>query len=463
MTDQPTGSPARVAPGNGPGRFLRSLTGVDESILATVPSERSKYTALGGVVLGTAITAMFSMSVALYFVFGRFQPPIFAFVPAWGFFILFLDRWLMSSASAPRALQRFLRLLPRFCLAVMFGFVIAEPLLLGLFHTAIEQRIVNDRDHDVESRRAALVRCNPVPGSAEAATGVATSPECKDLRLGVTTAAEARQRELDDAKTNAENLKKTIDADDAAYADLERKAREECNGTAGPEYSGRFGEGPNCRRLRAEADKYHSDHNIDANHDEYARQNERINQLTAEVADLRANAARDIGKAIDDAVTDYRNDQRKEIGLLERLRTLAKLSDEDAEVRLAGIGLRTFFVSVDCLPVLLKFLSGHNSYDMILADRLKRQERAEKVVSESHRRDIVRREALARYQLDLEHNAARSKAEFDARVRHVDVEVLREDLIETRAAGLLGDTPTVAIHGLPPRSTLHDDEAGRAS
>ncbi len=442
-TDQPpTATAAR-------GRFLRSLTGADESILAGVPTERPKYTALGGVVLGTAITAMFSMSVALYFVFGRFQPAVFAFVPAWGFFILFLDRWLMSSASEPRSGRRLVRLLPRFALAVMFGVVIAEPLLLGMFNTAIEQRIRDDRLAEVNQRESDLRMCNPVPGTKEAESGITREKRCEGLLLNVTTDAESKQRELDEARGNADKLKAKIDADAAAYADLERKAREECNGTKGTEYSGIPGQGPNCRRLREQADRYRKDHRIDEDNAEYARLSATVNRLTTEAADRRAAAAGRIDSEINEAVRTFRENQREDMGLLERLRTLGDLSDEHAHVRLSGWALRIFFIAVDCLPVLLKFLGGHGVYDRVVADQLKRQERSERVVNESRRRDVVRQQALARFVGDVEHSAARRKAEFDARVRHVDVEVLRESLVDERAARLLGDSPTVTITGLP--------------
>jgi hypothetical protein len=382
-------------------------------------------------------------------VFGRFEPAVFAFVPAWGFFILFLDRWLMSSAAEPRAGRRFVRLLPRFTLAVMFGVVIAEPLLLGLFNTAIVQRINDDRLAAVTKRESDLRICNPVPGTKEAESGVTREGRCKDLLLNVTTDAEAKQRELDEARTNADALKKKIDADAAAYAELERKAREECNGTKGSEYSGIPGQGPNCRRLREQADRYRKDNRIDENNAEYARLTATISRLTTEVADRRSKAAERIDAEINAAVQTFKENQRQDIGLLERLRALGDLSDDNDQVRLAGWGLRIFFVSVDCLPVLLKFLGGHGTYDRVVADRLKRQERGERVVNESRRRDVVRQQALARFVGDAEHSVARRKAEFDARVRHVDVEVLREALVDERAARLLGDSPTVAITGLP--------------
>ena len=45
-------------------RGLRAVTGVDEEILAEIPTERPRYSAMGGVILGTSLAAMLSMGIA---------------------------------------------------------------------------------------------------------------------------------------------------------------------------------------------------------------------------------------------------------------------------------------------------------------------------------------------------------------------------------------------------------------
>lgn len=453
-----------------PGRAARALTGVDESILDTVPSERTRYTAMGGIVLGTAIIAMFSMTIALICVFGGFNPIVFVFVPAWGMFILFLDRWLMASPGVPRVGQRFVKLLPRFILAVMFGTIIAEPLLLGVFQTAVVQQVRDDRLAEIQQRQSDLEQCNPVPGTPAATGDAARDPKCEKLRLGVTTDSEAKQKELDDDTAQAATLKKVIDSDSAMYASLDEKARLECNGTSGPGLTGRVGQGPNCKRLRQEADQYHADHQIDQNNQKYADLNARITELTKEVGDSRSTAATRIDQGIKDEVAKYQSNQKKEIGLLERLRALGELVKVNSYVHTAEWALRIFFVAVDALPVLLKFLSGYTTYDRVAADRLTRQERAQRVASETMRRDAVMREELMRHVLNVEHSAVLGKVDFDARMRYVDVEVLQEHLTDQRTEFLLSESPTVIMSGIsgatrmstPGGSADHERHSGRA-
>src|SRR5690349_8431064 len=146
----------------GLGRVLRLATGVREDVLARVPSERARYTSMGGVVIGTALMAMLSMTAALYWVFGGFRPFLVFAVPVWGLFILSLDRWLMSSTSMGESAQAFGKLGARVFLSVALGVVLAEPLVLGIYGTAIEERVGQSRQAELTTRESDLRVCNPI-------------------------------------------------------------------------------------------------------------------------------------------------------------------------------------------------------------------------------------------------------------------------------------------------------------
>jgi len=124
------------------GRRLRSLTGVDEQVLDGIPTERPRYTAMGGVILGTAVVATISMGAALSYVLHGWYLVGLVVVPGWGLFILAIDRWLMSTVSPSSFGKRFVRLLPRVLLSIAIGAIVAEPLLLIVFNSADRKSVV---------------------------------------------------------------------------------------------------------------------------------------------------------------------------------------------------------------------------------------------------------------------------------------------------------------------------------
>src|SRR4051812_31853871 len=220
---------------------LRALAGTREQILAPLPSERPRYTAMGTVVLGTALMAMLAMGITLLSVFGKFQPITIPIVLVWGGFILGLDRYLMATVTTPR------KAVFRISLAVAFGVIIAEGLLLGLFHTAIVERVNADRTAVLTSRESALLRCNPIPD-----VSVAVPAGCEGLRLQVpvTNQPDVLQKQLADDTAQRDALKPIVDQDATNYANLEAEARKECDGVSGQGLTGIPGVGYECTRLR---------------------------------------------------------------------------------------------------------------------------------------------------------------------------------------------------------------------
>ena len=79
------------------GGFLLWLSGADLATLEKCPSERGKFTGVGGVVLTTAVMAVVSCAFALYT--GAHAPLPVAIGAAlfWGLAIMNLDRWLVTA------------------------------------------------------------------------------------------------------------------------------------------------------------------------------------------------------------------------------------------------------------------------------------------------------------------------------------------------------------------------------
>ncbi|GGM27984.1 DUF4407 domain-containing protein [Dactylosporangium sucinum] len=414
----------------GLGRVLRLATGVREDVLAHVPSERARYTSMGGVVVGTAVMAMLSMSAAIYSIFGGFQLFMLFAVPVWGMFILSLDRWLMSSTSMSQSGKALRNLLPRLGLSIALGVVLAEPLLLGIYNTAITEKIAHDRKQEVDTRESDLRTCNPVPGTPEAAGGVATSDRCEGLRLSLGgDSPEALQSQLDGLATQRDELKKTVDADAAAYAKLEDLARKECNGTSGDGLTGRYGEGINCKRLRNEADQYRKDHRIDENGAKLAELNRKLAELSDQVGRARNDYAGLLDKAIEEDLAAVRGRQGK-IGLLERFRALDELVATNDYVRVTQWAIRIFFILVDALPVLLKALSGTSSYERLLEAKLADQELLQKYRSAEELDRNAHYGDLVRHQTDITFRTQLELMDQDSRITRANLDEQRGALVD---------------------------------
>ena len=166
-------------------RLLRALTGVDEALLSHVPSERARYTRLGGVLLGTGVIAALSMSVALGEVFGHGWLITLPMAAAWGILVMTLNAWLVATLHGTQwRHQRLALLLPGVALAIVFGTVIAEPFVLRVFEAPIERRVLEDRQQQVVAFETLLRECNPESGEDPPAA-VSSNGRCSSADIDV--------------------------------------------------------------------------------------------------------------------------------------------------------------------------------------------------------------------------------------------------------------------------------------
>lgn len=361
----PSGRPESDDRGHRAGRALRWLAGVNEELLGWVPGERAKYTALGGVVLGTATIAALSMSMALTEVHGGFHVLIVLPVLIWGMFIANLDRWLVSSATDGWWGRRAVLFLPRLALAFAFGVVIAEPLVLRVFQTAIEEHVHQERADEVAALESSFTRCNPEPTADAETTATANDARCAQFRLSLGSEFAAVQADLDAKRKTEATLTTTIQTWSTEQARRDTLASNECAGTPGPGTTGRPGRGPECELREQEAADYRESHPV-------AEQEERLRVLRDDIGELEArlNTSQqhhegDRTAAIAGKVAELRASHGS-IGLLERLAALHTLNSNNDFLAAATWFIRLFFIAIDCLPVLVKFLSGQTRYDELV-------------------------------------------------------------------------------------------------
>jgi hypothetical protein len=122
------------------GVLIRKLAGVDEEILAKVPQDRSRLTAISGTLLITTLVSTISMAAAIN------QVVSFSWLGAlsvalWGVFALSLDRWIFASTATTSFWRRVQMFLPRLVLSLTLGVVMTEPLVLAIFRPAIDAHL----------------------------------------------------------------------------------------------------------------------------------------------------------------------------------------------------------------------------------------------------------------------------------------------------------------------------------
>lgn len=397
-------APARRLPRPQLGRRLRVLAGVDERLLDRVPQERAWYTSLGGVVLGTATIAAISMYFAITQAMGASSWLAVFPVLVWFLFILNVDRWLVSSRLGEGWFRRVPVLAMRVLMAFFFGVIIAEPLVLRIFETAVIQHVADQRTESLAQLAGRLKVCNPVPGSEEPAAPA----DCKAVdTFNFDQSPTATQRELTARRADAAELQKTLDADSAQLRAINDLARRECVGDSGAGLTGQAGVGPNCRRLRTEADAFKRTRQIDANGVKLVNLRTQISELESASRTSHAEFEAERETKIQARVAEERSHQGR-IGLLERLGALHGLADSSGVLAVGIWAVRIFFILVDCMPILVKFVGGSTTYDKLVSAQLAVAERDlnHDIEAEYAEREAVLRKRRAEIDLEiLEHKA----------------------------------------------------------
>ncbi|HEX6359672.1 DUF4407 domain-containing protein [Actinophytocola sp.] len=372
-----------VMPKRGLPRLMRRLVGVDEGILDWVPEERPRYTRLGFIVLNTGLLAGVSMHMAITTVTNAAW---WLLVPAdlmWALIIITVDSWLISSTHGTERAARLGVYVPRLVVSVLLGLVIAEPLVLGVFHQSIDNEISEYRKSEVDGYESALKRCNPPSGTP------LPDPSCDGLRITIAQSPQSIQGELDQAIKNRDTLKQRTDAADAQLEQLEQLARDECAGRAGPGLTGVVGEGGECRRNRDKADQFRQDSQIDQLHRQLATAETEVAGLTTKLSDAEASAERQVNDGITTKVKEKRENLVAR-GLLDEFDALGRLSSNSFVIATAHLLLALLLIVLDCLPVLTKLMSSRTAYDEQLRSQLEVDKRLhERQLRANERRDSV--------------------------------------------------------------------------
>jgi len=435
------------------GRRLRSVAGVDELLLDRVPQERARYTALGGVVVGTALIAAFSMWFAISEAIGATSAWVILPVLIWGLFIFNFDRWLISSAIGLHWHRRYGTLIMRVLMALLFGIIIAEPLVLRVFQSAIVKNIQDERSADLATMQSKLVACNPDPSTP----GAKAPANCDGYVLSFaatpgSAAADLAAKRADETKLSAE-----IATDTKQLNTLNNEARMECVGISGKGYTGQKGVGPNCLRLRGEADAYSKAHPIPKETSQLTTLQTQISALEAQVSASQGDFVKQRTTLINQRLAVEQSHQGP-IGILERMGALSKLAASSSTLFFGTWAVRLLFIMVDCMPILVKFFGGITTYDRLVDRQLANADAAHAADLETDNDERQARVRRRRDEIDVE--LREHRAELGSRVSRA-VHDLATEYVEPppRSGGVYGTTGRGAARAA---GVVHNGASGRA-
>lgn len=300
--------------------FLWWCAGTHQQLLAKHPTEHSKFSGLGGVLLATFVLASLSGGYAMYTVFGNMWMAM-GFGIVWGLIIFNFDRFLVSTMRKYGVSKRkqVWMTVPRIALALLIGLTIARPLEMKIFDKEINTKMVANLHKKIQGNDTLL--------QAENALLMQSTID-----------------ERDRLTTRKQSIEDTLQQ-------LQRAYLAEADGTGG---SGQRGI-ENITRLKQDA------------------YNRALQQYTPELAALTAGIAKqdslnsNAQAAMELKRKDYEKAATANMGFLERNKALSDLSAEESSVWWACMLVSLLIILIETGPILAKLIMPVGPYDVALA------------------------------------------------------------------------------------------------
>jgi len=296
--------------------------GAEQELLRKYPTEHTKYSGLGGVLIATFVLAALSAGYALFSIFGSL-PMAILFAIIWGLIIFNFDRFLVSTMRkyGVSSSQQIKMAIPRILLAILIGITIARPLELKIFEKEINVKVQENLHKKIQLNDSLL--------HLEQANAINTALAEKD-RL----------------------LQRKIAVEDTLHS-LQLSYVAEADGTGG---SGRRG----IEKLT----KLKMDAFLNSK-----------NQFSPELVQLAsAISVQDSIIANNRSATElkrkkYEASIEDNVGFLERNKALSDLSDEESSVFWTSVMLSLLIILIETGPILSKLIMQAGPYDVALAEQ----------------------------------------------------------------------------------------------
>lgn len=392
-------------------RFVLWASGGNQAILRRCPTDLPKMTGIGAAVILTSLLAFASGSYALWWVFKSWPVALLVGL-LWMTVIFNIDRLMvLSIRKTVPMIKQLAMAAPRAVIAVMIGIVIAYPLELRMFETAIQQHIAIDNKNQLEQMKTdddarQKLMFDHKSDSARKAQAMAEQNEPRTLTL-------ARQNQLtasanlkaEEAKVRALNHPYITELSHLkALGDTSlttRRRLTQINGLMAA----------NAARLIPFSLKVKkADELVNSEERAYFERVNRARMETEKVlGELTKRKGADI-KATDSLQTAVVAALSLEPDLSVVSRAYGAVKDSNHEIATIGWMLTILFVAIELLPVLMKLLMVAGPYDYHL-------ERHEEIVRMStlESREKFENQRVSRVEMDASLQKHASDEELTAR------------------------------------------------
>jgi hypothetical protein len=300
--------------------FLWWCAGAHQKLLKEYPSENSKYSGLGGVILATFVLATLAGGYAMYTVFGSvFVALTFGIV--WGLIIFNFDRFLVSTMRKYGVSKRkqIWMTVPRIALALLIGLTIARPLEMKIFDKEINTKMAENLHKKIQLNDSMLQIEN-----------IAFTQNAVDERNRLTT----RKQSVEDS-----------------LRQLQQSYIVEADGTGG---SGQRGI-ENITRLKQDA------------YNQALKQYSPELVLLADNIKVQDNLLANAKAAMEDKRKFFEKTAAANMGFLERNKALSDLSAQESSVWWACLLISLLIILIETGPILAKLIMPVGPYDIALA------------------------------------------------------------------------------------------------
>ncbi|WP_102194101.1 DUF4407 domain-containing protein [Microbacterium aurantiacum] len=399
--------PKRVKKTRTPGsrwRTLAILGGAEGEILDKVPGETPRFVQMFFVLAGTALVSAISMLFALT---TGVQAVIWLAVPlamVWALIIFNLDRFLTSTMTSTRNVWKLIGLaIPRVIMAAIIGFVVAEPLVLQVFHNDIAREVASTNITQSQSDQDALENGPEKKALDEASARLAELEN--QAATGIVAGTGSSSASESAAQTTVDDLTAKLTAQqgviDQARVLYQCELTGEGAGTV-PGCTGVNGEGASSDAAQAQLAQAQQTYDalaaqLRVANEELATAGSAAKENTSASESQNRQQANDqlpaAQQSYEQALAAYngRADAVAQgnagaIGLLSQISGLNRLSEKEPTILWAHLLIAALFFMIELLPVLVKVLTSYGEPTLYeKAAAIRKQVALDKVTAEGFR------------------------------------------------------------------------------